>query len=170
MNAGITKSSFLELMRARREEWDSLLAQVDESEFELPGAAGEWSVRDIIVHVTAYERGLVEWLNAALAGQIKTFADLDQPDVDQRNAIIIEGNQGRSLEGIQQEAGDVFQRLTELVEEISEEDLLDAQRTEWFVKPRWGVQRELWQCIADDGYRHYEQHIPDIRSWIRKSG
>jgi len=27
-----------------------------------PGVAGRWSVKDVVSHVTAYERWLVDWL------------------------------------------------------------------------------------------------------------
>ncbi len=56
-----------------------------------------------------------------------------------------------------------------LVEAIPEEELIDPERVEWYVKPRWGEQRALWECIADDSYRHYEQHIPGIRRWLEEA-
>jgi hypothetical protein len=58
--------------------------------------------------------------------------------------------------------------LIELVEAIAEEELLEAERVEWYVKPRWGERRALWECIADDSYRHYGQHVEDIRRWLEK--
>jgi hypothetical protein len=46
--------------------------------------------------------------------------------------------------------------------------LVDPERTEWFVKPRWGEQRPLWKCIADDSIRHYAQHVPDLERWLER--
>jgi hypothetical protein len=130
--------------------------------------AGHWSARDIIVHVTAYERGLVEWLEAARRGEVRTFVDLDHPDIDYRNAVILKERQGDSLEEVKAEAGRVFGRLIELVEALTEDELLDAKRVEWYVKPRWGRRRALWECIADDSYRHYGQHKEDVRKWLEE--
>ena len=59
MREQMTKAAFLEVMRAVRQRWRALLAMVDEKAMERPGVAGDWSVRDIIVYVTAYERDLV---------------------------------------------------------------------------------------------------------------
>jgi hypothetical protein len=170
MNGEMTKARFLEVMRSERERWEALLGKIDKAEMEHPGVAGNWSVRDIIVHVTAYERGLVEWLEAAMSGEVKTFADLDHPDVDYRNGVILEKSQGRSLEEIEAEADRVFGRLMELVEAMAGEELAEAERVEWYVKPRWGERRVLWECIADDSYRHYGQHIEDIRRWLEEEG
>ena len=163
MNERMNKVRFVELMRSERERWEALLSKIDEEEMECPGVVSHWSARDIIVHVTAYERGLVEWLEAAQKGEVKTFASLDHPDVDRRNEVILEESQGRSLEEIEAEAGGVFERLMELVEAMPEEELVEAGRVEWYVKPRWGERRALWECIADDSYRHYRQHMQDVR-------
>jgi hypothetical protein len=98
MNEGMTKTKFLEVMRSEHERWEALLGKVDEGEMARSGAVGHWSVRDTIVHVTAYERGLVEWLEAARRGEVKRFTGLDHPDVDYRNAVILKEGRGRSLE------------------------------------------------------------------------
>jgi len=153
-------------MRSERERWEALLAEVDGPQMERPGVTGDWSVRDIIAHVTAYERGLVEWLAAASRGKSVEFPDLDHPDVDYRNAVIFQKNQERPLEDVLLEAKQVFQQLLQWVGQWPEEELIDPQRTEWFVIHRWKESRPLWKCIADDSYRHYHQHIPDIRAWL----
>ncbi len=107
----MNKAAFLDTMRAERERWEALLAEVGEPRMERPGVAGDWSVRDIVAHVTAYERGLVEWLEAASRGECLSFPDLDHPDVDYRNAAILRENEGRPLEDILLESRRVFQRL-----------------------------------------------------------
>ena len=170
MNERMSKTRFLDMMQSARERWDSLLAQIDEAEMERPGATGRWSARDIVAHVTAYERGLVKWLESARRGESKIFSDLDHPDVNHRNVIILEQIQGCTLEQIKVEAEIVFGQLLELVGAIPEEELIGSEQAEWYVRPRWGAQRALWECIADDSYRHYAQHIGDIRRWLEGLG
>ena len=143
-----------------------MLAEVGEMRMVRPGVAGDWSMKDIVAHVTAYERGLVEWLEAASRGESVRFADFDHPDVDYRNALIFSGNCSRSLQEVLLESARAFQRLLKLVEALLEEELTDPDQTEWFVRPRWNESRPLWECIADDSYRHYQQHLPDIRAWL----
>ena len=159
----MTKDRFIEVIRSERQRWEALLANVDPGEWDSAPAPGQWSPRDIIAHVTAYERGLVEWLEAARHGEALTFAILDHPDVDYRNATLVQESQGRSQREVQAEAQRTFGRLMVLLEETPEEVLLDAERVEWYVRPRWGEQRSLWECIADDSYRHYRQHWEDLR-------
>lgn len=164
----ITKMDFLARMRSRRERWNALLDRIEDHAMESAGVAGDWSARDIVAHVTAYERGLVEWLQAALSGTVKTFEVLDHPDVDFRNARILEEYEGQSWKEVEAEASRVFNQLMELLATISEEELSDRERVEWYVVPRWGRRRALWECIADDSYRHYEQHSEGIEKWLEE--
>jgi hypothetical protein len=168
MDEGMSKATFLETLQSEREQWEGLLAQPDEAQMVEPGVAGDWSVKDIIAHVTAYERGLVKWLEAASRGELLELPDLDHPDVDHRNAVIFAANRNRPLQDVLLESSHVFQQLAGLVQAVGEEELIDPQRTEWFVRPRWGESRALWKCIADDAYNHYHQHIPDIRAWLKR--
>jgi hypothetical protein len=159
---------FLVMMRSKRARWEDLLGRIDPDEMERPGVAGDWSARDVIVHVTAYERGLVEWLEAAGRGEVKKFSILDHPDLDWRNAAILEASRGQSLAAVQAEASRVWGRLLALIEALPDELLLEPERAEWFVKPRWGERRLLWECIADDSVRHYDQHVPDVERWLER--
>jgi hypothetical protein len=168
VNDEMTADRFVAMMRAKRARWEGQLGRIDRDEMELPGVAGDWSARDLIVHVTAYERGLVEWLEAAGRGEIKTFPILDHPDLDWRNAAILEASRGRSLAEVEAEASRVWDRLLALVEALPDQTLVDPEQTEWFVKPRWGERRPLWECIADDGIRHYDQHVPDLEQWLER--
>ncbi len=163
----MNKAQFLRTLRSERLSWEAQLADVSEERLCQPGAAGNWSVKDILAHVTAYENGLVEWLEAAAEGKSLVFSVLDHHDVDFRNALIYQENRARSLSDVMLDSRRVFQKLLELVEGLPEEDLLEPGRSEWYVKPRWQESRPLWKCIADDSYEHYRQHIPGIRRWLR---
>jgi hypothetical protein len=166
MDNRMSKARFLKTMQAERERWEALLARLNATQMAQPGVTGDWSVKDIVAHVTAYEHGLVEWLEAASRGESIEFPDLDHPDVDYRNALIFQKKREWPLEEILLESKEVFRRLLQLVQALSEEDLVDPERTAWFVEPRWKEHRPLWKCIADDSYKHYHQHIPDIRAWL----
>ena len=60
MDAAPSKAEFLDTMRSERDRWEALLAEADETQMVEPGVAGDWSLKDLVAHVTAYERGLAE--------------------------------------------------------------------------------------------------------------
>jgi hypothetical protein len=162
----MNKNKFLHILRSERTQWEDLLSEVGISRMELTGAAGEWSVKDIVAHISAYEQGLVEWLRAASCGETVEFPVLDHPDLDYRNQLIYSVNRARTLEDVLQEAEEVFRELIQIVASLSEEELLDPDKTAWFVVHRWKEARPLWRCIADESYNHYKQHVESVREWL----
>ena len=56
MNTPMTKTRLLDRLRTERAQWEALLTDIDEARMTQPGVEGEWSVKDIVAHVTFYER------------------------------------------------------------------------------------------------------------------
>ena len=93
-----SKSELLERMRAGREEWDALIAQIPDSARTEPALAGGWSVKDLIAHVAAYENWTAAQIRAANEGRAPTDRELygveEMPpdpegwDLDRQNAAI----------------------------------------------------------------------------------
>ena len=56
--------NFLNEVQTANREWDALLTQISPERIILPGAAGEWSIKDIAVHVSWGENEMVGMLRA----------------------------------------------------------------------------------------------------------
>jgi hypothetical protein len=122
-----------------------------------PGLAGDWTAKDIVAHVTWYERETaVVMEERALVG-----SDLWQLPQDERNVPIYEENKDRHLEDVLGEAESVFERLITAIDALSEEELSDAAHFREMPE-EW----EPWKVIASNSYEHYHQHIPGIRAWL----
>jgi hypothetical protein len=150
----------LDFIQQGRVQWDALLAQVSEERMTQPGITGDWSVKDIIAHVSWHEREMVGVLRShALLG-----SELWNLPQDQRNAQIFEENKQRSLEDVRTEASGIFLELCEGAEALEEEDLTDPGRF-----PGTPSEWQPWQLIANNTYEHYQQHMPDVRAWLEGS-
>jgi len=151
------KTSFLDSLKTERAHWDALLAQVGEARMTMPGVEGEWAVKDIIAHVSWFEREMVDVLRAhALVG-----SELWNLPQDQRNAAVFEQNRDRALHDVLGESQRVFPQLLELVEALSDEELNDPGRfagmpDDWLP----------WRIISGNTYRHYADHGASIRAWL----
>jgi hypothetical protein len=164
MEASMNKAQLLSTLKRERSEWESLLSQFDEHEMIRPAADGEWSVKDIVAHVTYYERWLLNWLEDAVRGKVTVATHKDEVDVDARNALIFAENKDRSVQDVLAESRQVFEQVFKLVELLPEQDLLDPHRFDRYVVPFWKRSEPLWQCIAGDTYEHYRQHLPTLRA------
>src|SRR5438093_285996 len=94
------KTSFTLDFKTARAAWDALLARLDPAQAETPDVEGSLSVKDLIAHVTWYEREMIGLIEARrLAG-----SDLWSLSTNERNAIIFEQNRARQAQEILAEA------------------------------------------------------------------
>jgi len=151
------KATFINTLEQSRAEWEALLAQVDEERMLQPGAAGKWSVKDVIAHVTWGEREIVPIMRThVLAG-----SELWNLSDDERNEIVYQQNRDRPLQEILQEEQQAYADLLEAAQTLSDEDLNDPHRFKQMLE-EWVP----WQIIAGCSFKHYQDHMPSIREWL----
>jgi len=153
----MTKTEFLEKLTSARSEWDALLAKMDLARMSQPGVEGNWSIKDIIAHVTWYEREMINLIRTrTLAG-----SNLWDSPVDQRNAAIYEQNRARPLADMLAESQAAYQQFLGAVQTLSDDELNAASRfkdmpLDWVP----------WEVIASNSFNHYPDHIATIRRWL----
>ncbi len=104
MEDQMTKSKLLETLRSKRAEGDALLAQVPLDRMTEPGVAGEWSVKDIIVHLTYHERWIADRLHEGLRGESYVPNEIDALPFDERNDVVFQRNRNRPLSDVLEES------------------------------------------------------------------
>jgi uncharacterized protein (TIGR03083 family) len=161
MNDRMTKAELLETLRAKRAEWDALLAEVPQERMAEPGVAGEWSVKDIVAHLLFYERWLADRLHEHLRGEIYTGSETDYMPFDQVNERVYQQNRQRSVEDVLSESRTVFQRLVAGLAAQTEAFLIEPQQFEAAPQPV-----VIWQLLRANVYDHYGQHAPSIQQWL----
>jgi hypothetical protein len=163
-----SKTELLERMRAGREEWDALIAQIPDSARTEPALAGGWSVKDLIAHVAAYENWTAAQIRAANEGRAPTDRELygtdempDDPegwDLDRQNAAIYAQYKETPLAEVMSFSRQAFANLVAAVEAVSDADLsrVGAQA--------WTGDTTLLEIIPGQCYAHYEQHTDELKS------
>lgn len=155
------KTMFISTLKKAREEWEALLAQVGEEQMLQPGAAGKWSVKDVIAHVTWGEREITPVMRAhVLAG-----SELWNLSDDERNEIVYQQNRDRSLHEIMNEEQQAYADLLAAAQTLSDEDLNDSHRYKQMPE-EWVP----WQLYAGNTFKHYQDHMPSIREWLAQRG
>jgi len=155
------KATFIKSLRTGRAEWEALLAQVGKERMLEPGAAGDWSVKDIIAHIMWSEREMIGVCKQhALVG-----SELWSLPEDERNAVTAAQQRDRHLEEVLHEEEQVYAQLLEAVQALSDEDFNDFHRFR-YMPEEWVP----WQIIAGCSFRHYSDHMPSIRAWLQQQG
>jgi hypothetical protein len=176
-----SKNELLERMRAGREEWDALIAQIPDSARTEPALPGGWSVKDLIAHVAAYENWTAAQIRAANEGRTPTNSELygsdetpghpeewdigedvvnqTEPDiVDRQNARIYAQYKETPLAEVMTFSSQAFADLMAAVEAVSEEDVTRTGAQ------AWTEDATLLEIIPGQCYAHYEHHLDDLRS------
>jgi hypothetical protein len=156
----MTKSALLADLHREQAQWEALLAQIGEARMDQAGVADEWSIKDIVAHLTGWRRRTVARLQAAQRGE----ADPSPPwpaqlqTDDEINAWLYETNRERSVREVLADSRQAFEQLVAAIEAFDEAELLDPHRFPW-----WGGQ--LLSAAALFGHFH-EEHESDMRAWL----
>lgn len=165
MTYQITKAKLLDELGAARAEWDTLLAEVGEERMTEPGAAGDWSVKDMIAHLTSYSQRFISASEAHFRGELPPLDGTEGMDFETLNQHYYGLNKDRPLAEVLAESEQVFKRLLEVTELHSEEFLIQPQ--EFPGAPVPGP-LFIWKILEGDVYGHYREHIEMIREWLGK--
>lgn len=160
MGEQMGKAELLERLETARSEWEAALAAVPEESMEQSGVIGEWSVKDIIAHVSWSEIEALRVLqdHALVSSETDRLWAMEQDD---RNAEVYRQNRDRPLREVLAEARGLYPQLLEAVRGLTEEDLNDPARF-----PGMPADWQPWRIIAGNTYTHYEEHARNIRAWL----
>lgn len=165
----MTKARLLNRMRGDRARWEAAidaLAVAGAGLLERTGFAGVWSARDVIAHVTAYERWILDALEAWERGEEEPPSILDGDDMDARNMAEHARTRDLPLAVVLADARRVWERLVALVATIPEEVVVEVERAPGFVRRHWGPETPLWEGVWALGGEHYDEHLPDFAAAI----
>jgi hypothetical protein len=160
------KEHILAALRAQFNRWADLLAGLKDEQIMAPQTFGDWSIKDVVVHLWAWQQRSIARLEAALADKEPVFPQW-QPDIDpdaagstdQVNAWIYNAYREQPWESVYQNWRGGYLRLLSLAEQISERDLLDTSRYPWLK----GFSLAL---VLLASYDHHQEHLEKLTGEI----
>ena len=162
MDSTASKAQLLDDLRDEQAGWEALLQDIGEEHMTQPGVAGEWSIKDIVAHLTGWRRRSVGRFQVALRHEPEPqpqWPSQLQTD-DEINAWIYAANRDLPLADVLRESREVFEQLVETLDAFPAADLLDPTRFPWL-----GSEDLPLSGAALFGHFH-EEHEPDIRAWL----
>jgi hypothetical protein len=159
----MNKSEILKALEDTREQFLDAIENLPEGALEEPGVVGEWSIKQVMVHISRWEAEVVKLLWQVRQGQRPTTL-LAHPEVDQINARWAAEALNRPLERVLDDFHGTRAQTILRVEALSNQELTDPQRYPW------AAGQALSEWIADDSFRHEAEHMAQVLDWRRKKG
>jgi|DewCreStandDraft_4_1066084.scaffolds.fasta_scaffold167176_2 hypothetical protein len=160
----MTQDEILDALEDQREKFLEAIDGLNEDQLTEPGVVGEWSVKDIMFHLTMWEAELVKLLWQAAQGAQPTTVHFGKTPVDELNAAWSALSRTRSLDQVIDDFAGVRKQTSRRVSAFKDQDLKDAQRFPWLKG------HPLWEWIAEDSFKHEAEHTAQILAWRKAKG
>jgi DinB superfamily len=136
-------------------DFEASYVGLSESQLLIPGVQGQWSVRDIIAHVTWWEEEALKHLPLIRQGGRPPRYSVQYGGIDAFNALMTEQRRHLSLAEVLRQHDDVHARLLAYARAAPEELYVRETR--------------FRRRLRLDTYGHYPLHAKAIRAWRERS-
>ena len=116
-----------------------------------PGVVGDWSIKDIVAHVTTWEDEALTHLPLVLAGGAPPRYAVQYGGLDAFNALMWERKRDLSLDEALRQRDETHRRLVDYLQGVPEAEFARETR--------------FRRRLRLDTYSHYPLHAAMIRDW-----
>ncbi len=133
--------------------FEASYAGLSDAQLMRPGVTGDWSVRDILAHVSTWEDEALTHLPLILEGGTPPRYSVRYGGIDAFNARMTAQKERRSLSAVRRELDGTHRRLIDFIQRAPEDQLSRETR--------------FRRRLRLDTYGHYPSHAEAIRQWRR---
>ncbi len=126
-------------------------AGLSESELTEGAVTGDWSVKDLLAHVTTWEEEALKYLPLILAGERPPRYSVTYGGIDAFNALMTERTRDLSLADVRGRFEETHRRLVAFIQGASPEQIFRDER--------------FRRRLRLDAYGHYPLHTKQIHEW-----
>jgi hypothetical protein len=165
MDLATDKTTMLQRVRNGRWRLERALEHFTEPELKQLHIQGNWTLKDILGHITFWERNLIEWLRQAEAGYPpdRPETGLSDAEVDRMNQASYEAYAEAFLHDVLAASANTHQELMEILLRLPEDPYDERYHV-------WPDGKPPWQLIAGNTYEHYEEHLQPIQEYLERAG
>lgn len=151
-------------------QWQDLLASLNQEQINHQATPTNWTIKDIVAHMWAWQQGSVARMQAALQDRQPAYPDWwlangpdPEKDLDRTNAYIYQENRDKPWDSVFSLWKGQFQRYIELTASLTEKDLLTPGRFTWM-----GTYAIADSCLSS--IWHHQEHLDALQDWLKQHG
>src|SRR5262245_43914365 len=130
-------------------------AGLSEAQLTEPGVVGDWSVKDILAHVTWWEEEALKHLPLIIKEGRPPRYSTQYGGIDAFNALMTERRQNLALANVLRQLDETHRQLIAYIASVPEEQFTRETR--------------FRHRLRLDTYSHYPEHTKAIREWRERS-
>ncbi len=154
----MTKDELLKQLAENRAQLNALIQDVSEEALTQPGAYGEWSVKDVLEHISRWESELIQVLFQAAQGA-EPESEVFNPEYLKVNEVWYQESKDRPLDRVQADFQAVRKQLIKRLTTFP-----DPQLTTLGVYP-WMKKQALIDLIKNIALDHEVEHLEGLKPW-----
>lgn len=164
----MNKPELLKWLMEEQQKWELILAAIGEVRISNRVLNGTWSIRDIIAHLSEWQRWLVVRFQAAANGQPEPPppwpANLtSKMDI---NNWIYESNRNRSARQVLADAQSVHEQLLEIIQDLPKDCRMESIESKFHVI--WVNNQRF--AVGEFFHHFYDDHAADVQAWLENAG
>lgn len=163
------RDHMLAAIREQFDEWNGLLESLSAGQIHTPMTPSEWTIKDVLAHLTAWQQRSIARFKAAGPNQqpampswVPEGEDPESPAfLEKVNERIYKGYKHQSWEKVLEEWRDGYLKFQDLASRVEEPMLLDSDRFLWLDG----------YSLADvllGVYDHHAEHLVRVQAWLNE--
>jgi hypothetical protein len=145
------RSSLRAAIEAGRERLEVALARLDNAAME-ERVDVEWTRKDVLAHLEAWERRVVDLTQRLRAGDPPT----DRVETDELNARYHAADRGRTLADVRAGEQEAYEQMLASLDGAADEELFDGSHFAWTDGD------PLADWFRSNGDEHYDEHLEQL--------
>lgn len=159
----MNKSDLLDWLQEENRKWEALLESIGPERMDEPGVNGDWSMKDMVGHISTWVENNLAGMQAAIHGKPRPASLWPEElnDDDSINAWIYQHNRDKSVDEVLGNSRRVLEELLAAVESLPD----DVR-----IEPDYHVvqigEKRYW---AGEFFHHFhDDHEADVRAWLAR--
>jgi hypothetical protein len=155
------KQALLDVIQGERSKLMTLLAGLSQEQKEIKGVESDWSIKDIMAHISAWERLAQDRIHAALTEEDLKIPVIEGDDfVDVFNAQVYEREKEAPLSEVEAEFVESYDTFLNTIKSLDEAFLYEKLPFDWAGDLTAQV------LISANTHWHYTEHGVSIQEWL----
>jgi hypothetical protein len=157
-----TTTDLLEQLDSMLGQWEAGLDPASDADFSAPLPGTNWSLKDVLAHLTAWQDVSVARLEAARDGRHPVYPDWleggdpdSEPETEAYNGRIHAAHKDEPWETVRRSWSDTYRRLLVLAKRLPPSVLRDPTRYPW-------MKGMPLNAVLEGTLGHHAEHLPHL--------